>query len=336
VRGDGVKLRQVLINLMGNAVKFTEAGSITLKVAAQEDEVYAFVIEDTGPGIPEEKQASIFEPFQQEEQGVRQGGTGLGLTITRAYVELLGGQIALASTPGEGSRFSFALTLPPGREAADKDAHDWERVRHLADGQQVYALIVDDVETNRDIMEGMLHKIGVETQTAARGEEALASVRVRRPDVVFLDIRMPDMDGPEVLKRLLHEHGEDVPRIVAVTASVLDHERRSYLELGFDDFLDKPLLAAKLYACLAAQLGVSFQMEEPTVEEVGDWRSELLSPDLRAVLEEAVERANATRLRAAIERLSAESPVLAAHLDGMARRYDMDGIREALKEVVPN
>ncbi|MBT4101366.1 MAG: hypothetical protein HOE86_27175, partial [Gemmatimonadetes bacterium] len=100
VCGDGVKLRQVLINLVGNAVKFTEAGTITLKVVTQEDEIYAFAIDDTGPGIPQEKQASIFEPFQQEEQGVRQGGTGLGLTITRAYIELLGGQIALTSTPG--------------------------------------------------------------------------------------------------------------------------------------------------------------------------------------------------------------------------------------------
>jgi len=120
LRGDVGKFRQILINLLGNAVKFTEAGTITLKVVAQEDEVHAFAIEDTGPGIPEEKQASIFEPFQQEEQGARQGGTGLGLTITRELAEMLGGHLSLESEPGKGA--TFIVELPSMLERTEAPA----------------------------------------------------------------------------------------------------------------------------------------------------------------------------------------------------------------------
>jgi signal transduction histidine kinase/DNA-binding response OmpR family regulator len=333
VRGDGVKLRQVLINLLGNAVKFTPAGAVALKVAARPGEVYRFEVNDTGPGIPLEKQESIFEPFQQEEAGMRQGGTGLGLAITRAYIELLGGQIRLDSAPGKGARFSFELPLPAAAESAAAEGRDWSQVRRLAAGQQVYALIVDDVSTNRDIMEGMLRRVGVQTQTAASGPEALEQVRRRRPEVVFLDIRMPGMGGQEVLERLLAEYGERAPKIVAVTASVLDHERQGYLDQGFDNFLDKPLLAARVYACLAELLGAVFEMEEAPVAAAGNWRAAQLSPALRAELDETLRQRSITRLRAAFEQLSAEAPVLAAHLEPLMHRYDMEGIRAVLEQL---
>ena len=335
VRSDSVKLRQVLINLLGNAVKFTEAGAVTLKVAARQDDVYAFEVVDTGPGIAPEKQQNVFEAFQQEDAGVRQGGTGLGLAITRAYVELLGGEIGLESTPGEGACFFLSLTLPPGEEAGEADAHDWARVRRLQEGQAVYALIVDDVATNREIMEGLLQPLGVETQTATSGEEALAQINQRLPDIVLLDIRMPGLSGQEVLAQVIDQYGEHAPKIIAVTASVLDHERQGYLDQGFDDFLDKPLRTADVYACLAAHLGVEFVYDEAEAagEEVGDWRGAQLSEDAYAQLEEAVGMHSITRLNNVLDAISAEAPELGTHLRQLAQSYNMKEIKATFEEL---
>jgi len=257
----------------------------------------------------------------------------LGLTITRAYVKLLGDQIALQSTPEEGARFSFALTLPPSAEEADEDAHDWARVQHLAAGEKAYALVVDDVLTNRDILAHMLDAIGVETQTAQSGPEALTSVRLRRPDIIFLDIRMPGMNGDEVLQRLLAEYGEQAPRIISVTASVLDHERKGYLSQGFNDFIDKPLHATQLYACLAEQLGVEFVYDEAASEEVGDWHNAQLSPALYAELEDAVNMHSITRLTELLDPIAADAPALGAHLRGLAEGYDIQGVKAVLADI---
>ena len=334
VRGDGLKLRQVLINLLGNAVKFTPSGAVGMKVAAQGEEVYFFEVSDTGPGIPAEKQERIFEAFQQEEEGMRRGGTGLGLAITRAYVQLLGGQIRLESTVGEGSCFSFALCLPTAAQSTIPQEVDWSRVRQLAPGPPIHALIVDDVEANREILEHFLRPLGVQTQTAASGLEALEQVRRHRPDIVFLDIRMPGMGGQEALTRILSQRVQGRPKVIAVTASVLDHERQAYIAQGFDDFLGKPLLAATLYACLAEQLGAEFvDAEEEPKEETDAWQQATLSEGLRAELGEALRQRSATRLRAAFGQLAAEAPALAGHLEPLMRRYDMEGIRAVLKQL---
>ena len=332
VRGDGLKLRQVLINLLGNAVKFTSSGQVRLRVAAQGGDVYLFEVRDTGPGIPAEKHERIFEPFRQEEDGGYRGGTGLGLAITRAYVEVLGGRVQLESTVGEGSRFSFALCLPPAEESAIPQDVDWSRVRQLAPGPPIHALVVDDVEANREILEHFLRSLGVQTQTASSGVEALEQVRWHRPDIVFLDIRMPGMGGQEVLAQLLTDRVEGMPKVIAVTASVLDHERLAYIEQGFDDFLGKPLLAATLYACLAEQLGVEFVYAEEEEKEATDgWQQAILSEALRTELGEALRQRSATRLRTVFVQLSAEAPALAAHLDPLLRRYDMEGIQAVLE-----
>jgi signal transduction histidine kinase/ligand-binding sensor domain-containing protein/CheY-like chemotaxis protein len=331
--GDSVKLRQVLINLLDNAVKFAPAGSILLEVVTRGKDRYEFAVVDTGPGIPREKQVSIFEAFQQEEQGIRQGGTGLGLAITRAYVELMGGHIRLDSVPGEGARFSFALCLRPAEETQGEEGRTWEQVHHLAEGEQVYALIVDDVETNREIMEEILRAVGVETRACASGQEALTSVRERMPDIAFLDIRMPEMDGAQVLQRLVDEHGERVPVLIAATASVLDHERQLYMEQGFDGFLDKPLRATEVYACLAQQLNVSFVYDQAHNSEETDWRSAALTSELYGQLEEAVNRQSITRLKELLEPITTAAPPLGAHLRTLVQRYDIRGIKAILPEI---
>jgi len=247
VEGDEGKLRQVLINLVGNSVKFTETGTVKLKVGALGDNRYAFEVRDTGPGIPEEKQAAIFEPFQQEEEGIRQGGTGLGLAISTRHVEMMGGSIGLESRLGEGSRFTFTLKLPQCQvKVGSSEEVAWSNVLGLAEGQTVRALVVDDMESNRELLSQILTHIGVEVETAENGAQGLESTEREMPDVIFLDIRMPVMDGPEMLERIQRKYAEEAPVVVAVTASVFDYQKQEYLDKGFAAFLSKPLEAERI------------------------------------------------------------------------------------------
>ena len=341
VEGDEGKLRQVLINLVGNAVKFTETGTVKLKVGALGDNRYAFEVRDTGPGIPEDKQAAIFEPFQQEEEGLRQGGTGLGLAISMGHVEMMGGNIALESRLGEGSRFMFTLELPQGQTPMrSADTTDWSCVRHLADGQTLRALVVDDVKTNRELLVEMLTQIGVQVETAENGAEGLEQVGREMPDIVFLDIRMPVMDGPEMLRRMRREHGEEAAEVVAVTASVFDHQRQAYLDMGFAAFLSKPLESDQIYACLAELLGVKFDFAETESNDVSaaaerDWTEVALPPDVYADLAAAVSSHSITGLRKGLDRLKENAPDLAAHLGELANQFDMTGIKTVLDEISP-
>ena len=340
VHGDEGKVRQVLINLLGNAVKFTPSGDVRLTVEALEGDRFAFTVSDTGPGIPKDKQVSIFEPFQQEDEGMRQGGTGLGLAISLRHVQMMGGQIELDSAPGQGSRFAFQLPLPPGQESLESvESTDWTRVRHLVDGQSVRALVVDDVETNRDVLTGLLTRIGVAVETAQNGAEALELIARRMPDIILLDIRMPVMDGPQMLERLFAQYGRDAAVVVAVTASVFDHQRRDFLGMGFGGLLDKPLRAEQIYAYLADNLGVAYTFEaapDDTEREELDWMDVVLPADLYGDLLAAVQGHSVTQIRqhlAALEGLGPKEQSLARHLAELARNYDMNGIGAVLKEI---
>ena len=347
VHGDENKLRQVMTNLLGNAVKFTEAGRVMLRVEMRREGMYLFEVTDTGPGIAPEGQKAIFEPFQQEMAGVHHGGTGLGLSIARRQVDLMGGRLGLDSATGKGARFSFTLSLPPARgfESADTDVHseqEYSAVQRLSDGHVVHALIVDDVATNRDILAQMLDRIGAEVETAESGEEALEQVRQRRPDIVFMDIRMPGgMDGAETTQHLIAEHGRDAMKVVAVTASVFQHQRQRFAAVGFDRFIDKPLRQERIYACLADLLGVGF--EHADVEPVGDaadstvgWQDLALPSELHAGLVAAVDTHSITELRKhvdSLEELGEDGRRLALHLRKLSGRYDMEAVKRVLEEV---
>ena len=340
VHGDEGKLRQVLINLLGNAVKFTQSGEVGLNVETLEENRYRFEVWDTGLGIPKEKQQSIFEPFQQEDEGMRQGGTGLGLAISLRHAQLMDGELELESTPGRGARFTFTLTLPPGEVAAKKETSiDWSRVRRIADGHSVQALVVDDVATNRDVLSQILSQIGAQVQTAENGVKGLELIGRAMPDIVFLDISMPVMDGPQMLEHLFERHGVEATVIIAVTASVLDHQRRKHLDMGFSGYLAKPLRTEQVYACLSEHLGIAYDYTEksdaPDKADV-DWTGVVLPANLHEQLTLAARRQSTTELRrhtAALEELGAEGRGLAAHLRDLARQYDMEGIKVVLETI---
>ena len=346
VHGDESKLRQVLINLLGNAVKFTGQGEVSLRVAAQAGGRYRFAVRDTGPGIAPQWQKAVFEPFQQQpESQATEGGTGLGLAIARRHVEMLGGRLALESAPGTGAHFYFSLPLPQAAlplAAAQKG--DWNRIRRLTPDSKVRALVVDDVAENRDILAHMLRHIGARGECAASGPQALEMARGADFDIVFMDIRMPGMDGIETRRRLVEEHGGRSWRIAAVTASAFAHQRQAFLSEGFDGFIEKPLRSERLYQALDELLGAQFeyadQASSAAVETVGaadDDDSESLkihlSDDLKGQLQAAIEMHSITRLRDLLGQMAKGDDAearLAARLQPLAETYDMEGIRAAL------
>ena len=340
VHGDESKLRQVLINLLGNAVKFTDSGEVVLQLSAEPEDRYRFEVYDTGPGIPSERQTAILEPFEQDEGGVQKGGTGLGLAIARRHVDLMGGRLELESEVGRGSRFFFTLMLPPAQGGVEIREEDrWRRVRRVAENSTVDVLVVDDVVENREVLGGMLSAIGVDERGAGSGSEAVEKVRESLPDLIFMDIHMSGMDGVEAMGRIWEEHGRESVKIVGCSASVMAHERQSYLEAGFDAFIGKPFRREQVYACLADLLGVEYEYEHPSSTPetpVPDLQGIVLPEDLFVHLEEAARLYSVTELEEYLDEvhgLGAEGQRLADHLRALSREYNMDAILNILKEI---
>ena len=337
VRGDENKLRQVLVNLLGNAVKFTRTGEVVLRIKAQAAESYSFEVQDTGPGIPPQQQETIFEPFQQGETNAQQGGTGLGLAIARRHVELMGGHLQLDSSLEQGARFFFSLALPPAQgPVAEETETRYRQVVQLAAGYVPKILIVDDVLTNREILVQMLERIGAQIRQVDSGQAALAAVHQQQPDLVFMDIRMPGMDGVEALRRIRQKHAA-LP-IVAISASVMQHEQQHYLASGFDAFLDKPFRLEDLYACLEQVLDLSYEYAQPSTvpaPEPADFDGLRLPAALRAQLHQAAEMHNVTEVKnclAQVQALGAEEAHLAAHLGELVQRYDLESVLKILEK----
>jgi len=344
LRGDEGKLRQVLINLLGNAVKFTDSGELTLSVQARENDTYLFAVTDTGPGIAPEQEQTIFEPFQQGAAGFDKGGTGLGLTISRQHLLLMGGELSLETELGIGSRFFFALKLPPAQEAIGPSALEEEkftRVRRLVSGQHIDVLIVDDVAENREVLRRILERVGVTVHLATDGNQALDAVQLHAPDLVFMDIRMPGLSGDQALLQIREALDSNAPHVVAVTASALAHERQHYIDIGFNDFIDKPFRTEQIYACLALLAGADFEFD--TVEESEESEQDmppignvLLPAEIREALVAAIKVHSVTQLQEVLEQidtLGQEERDLSAHLRQMAARFDMRGIQRMIESL---
>lgn len=265
VYGDMVKLQQILTNLISNAVKFTESGRVSLSVSSHDNNQFHFSITDTGPGIDASHHEKIFEPFGQETTSFKRGGTGLGLSISKKLVELMGSELLLESRPGEGSNFHFIVVLPRGEELEFPANTPTLKVLCLAEGQEVRALVVDDVKDNRGVVSGLLSDIGVTVYEAENGKEGVELARRLLPNIIFMDIRMPLMNGEQATKLIRNEFGRDKIKIVAITASALDHKREYYLNMGFDDYISKPFREESIYQCLGNLLNVEFMHDDEEI-----------------------------------------------------------------------
>ncbi len=256
VRGDQRKLSQVLLNLLGNAIKFTGHGSVTLTVARNDDDpaLVRFEVRDTGPGLPEEERAQLFQPFYQapSTRAGRHGGTGLGLAICRRLVVAMGGEIGVETEAGKGSRFWFALPLHEGvMPAPDPDA--WSLPAAAPDQRPLSVLVIEDNAVNAMVVEGFLERMGHRVGLAETAEAGLARLEAEAFDLVLMDISLPGIDGLEATRRIrVHPDGaiSDLP-VIAMSAHVFDSEIAEHLESGMEAFIGKPLSPERLAKVIA-------------------------------------------------------------------------------------
>ena len=248
VAGDPLRFRQIILNLVDNAIKFTPRGSVTMImewVAPEGDSPHGTLgvkVRDTGIGIPEEKARTLFQMFTQADASTtrRYGGTGLGLAISQRLVALMGGEIAVKSSVGAGSEFSFELPMAPFALPGEPPIRD--SAPRLAHGQPPRILVVDDMETNRFLLEVFLRRHGYEPQLAAGGEEAVHLARQNQFDAILMDLQMPDIDGYTAAKRIREtELDNRHTPIIALTASLAKGTREKCLAAGMDEQMTKPI-----------------------------------------------------------------------------------------------
>jgi PAS domain S-box-containing protein len=273
--GDPVRLNQIILNLVSNAIKFTEAGSVTLAASLDQTPhgvVLNFSVTDTGIGIAPEKINQIFEGFVQAEDDVtrKYGGTGLGLTIVKQLVELQRGTLQVQSTPGKGSVFSFTIPYTLVRQAhapAETEVNAWAALAPL---EKFHVLIAEDNLINQVVARQTLEHWKIKTTVVNNGKEALLALREKQFDLILMDVQMPEMDGMTATRKIREEFGTPIRNIpiIAMTASVLDEPERRVVEGGMNDYISKPFKPQDLYLKLTQWLGKIVQPNVMTTKHV--------------------------------------------------------------------
>ncbi|NEQ69433.1 MAG: response regulator [Symploca sp. SIO2D2] len=378
VQTDESKLRQVLINLLGNALKFTKEGHVILRVAYLgvkdlgydvdllasakllndnysrlfnfyfhtliQQRLYPkdkllFEVEDTGSGIAITEIDTLFDPFVQTETGRKsQEGTGLGLPISRKFVSMMGGNISVSSTLGEGTIFKFDVLITLAKAADIPTQPSTQQVICLAPSQPKYRiLVVDDLWENRQVVTNLLTPVGFEVREAKNGKQAVALWQIWQPHLIWMDMRMPVMDGYEATKQIKATKKGQATVIIALTASAFKEERENILAVGCDDFVRKPFREAVLFNKMAEHLGVVYLYEEPT--KTIPPPQEVLTPEALAFmptewikkLHQAASQLNDTLVLQLLEQIPETHTSLAETLADLAEQIRFDLIIELTK-----
>ncbi len=271
LRGDPSKIRQVVLNLLGNAIKFTDVGGVQLRAGLRGEAPHLrlwVAVEDSGRGIAVDELPRLFRPFEQTRSGLAsEGGTGLGLTISRHFVRMMKGEIEVRSEPGRGSSFSFEVAVSPsltdsGRCPSEPD----RRVIALAPGQPRWRLLIaEDRRQNRELLRSFLEPVGFEIREAANGEEAVEAAAEWAPHLIWMDIRMPVMDGVEATQRIKALPGGEAIVVIAISANVLGGGRERMAAAGAVDFVAKPFRVQVLFDLLSRYLGCTYVEVETAV-----------------------------------------------------------------------
>jgi signal transduction histidine kinase/DNA-binding response OmpR family regulator len=358
IRADLGKLRQILINLLGNAVKFTEHGGVVLRAAkfdfggAEKTSTDSpdctgnhscrllLEVSDSGPGIPPDKLEAVFEPFVQAGR-VResQQGTGLGLAISRSFAQLMGGKLEVESQPGHGTRFRLSLPVEIAEGNGAPSLTPQPEVLALAPGQREYrVLIVEDDAENRLLLKSLLSRAGFLLNEAVNGLQAVSLFQSWRPDFIWMDMRMPDMDGYEASRRIRTLPGGRTVKIVALTASAFREQEREILGAGCDQVLHKPYRHCEIFAALQRHLGLVYTYAAPSApaapangtEGIPDGLAEL-PPALRESLHQALLELDTAAIEQIIRRIGETQPALAEPLRTLAETFAYQKLLEWLE-----
>jgi len=350
VVSDETKLRQIFINLLGNAAKFTRQGKIVwrLQVNADQPEGLRLVaeVEDTGPGIADDDLGRLFQAFEQTHVGARMaGGSGLGLAITRQFAELMGGHVTATSEVGKGSCFHVEIAIQKTEQPEAIERPAQRRVLGLKPGQEPYrVLVADDQQESRILLSEMLKGVGFDVLEVRDGRETLACFERWKPHLILMDMRMPVMDGYEACRDIKATDTGRKTAIVAVTASVFEDMRQQVFEAGADAYISKPFTEHELFEVIRTCLPVEYMYEgdtaSPVVAPTRDKALEptsiladiaALPPDLVEAMRDATIRADLRRLRGLIRETEKRSPQTAAHLLDLANRYEYVVLSELLE-----
>jgi signal transduction histidine kinase/ActR/RegA family two-component response regulator len=360
---DESKLRQIVLNLLGNAVKFSSAGKVLLGISCkpaegQGDLTLRITVRDSGTGLEQDEIHRIFEPFYQAGKVTNHEGTGLGLTITRDFVTLMGGSISVESTPGAGSVFTVDLpvglpqSLSPGVSAGESTGgsswlgseaplRDDNRIPRLPEGQDGWrVLIVEDQRENAQLLSRVLQQAGFQVRVAWNGAEGVEAFKSWGPHFIWMDWRMPVMDGMEATQRIRKlEGGQDV-RIVTLSASVFKQDREDLIKAGADDFITKPIRFSEIFGCMENQLGIRFIYDQSHAVEPDSLPRGLdykalagLSGTIRADLATALTSLDSSRISAALASVTQADPGLAADLGRNIEAFQYTAILDALQSV---
>jgi signal transduction histidine kinase/CheY-like chemotaxis protein len=361
IRTDERKLRQVLINLLNNALKFTTEGSVTLKVKSRdaslapwEQEIdnnnpytLVFEVEDTGAGIAEAELNTLFEAFTQTETGRQsEEGTGLGLSISQKFVQLMGGEIGVSSKLGEGTVFTFNITAEPALSEELQPQEASKKVIALAPNQPSYRiLVVDDRWENRQIVLQLLEPIGFEVKEAANGQEAIDIWLEWQPHLIWMDMRMPVLNGYEATKYIKSHLKGQATYIIALTASTFEEEKAVILSTGCDDFVRKPFREAVLFNKMAQYLGVSYiyadNVESTSInshdpaEFILDSNSlQVMPSEWLTQLEQAASTLDNEAIAQLLNQIPNEHTLLAQVLKNKVDNFDFDEIVNLIQQTV--
>ena len=348
VVGDSRKLRQLLTNLLSNAVKFTQAGGVTLRAFLRSTSPLAnnrvklcFEVADTGKGIAEAELDKLFSPFIQTASGIQsQGGTGLGLAISRQFAELMGGTVGVNSIVGEGSVFAFDIQVELADSLIEEMISVSKRVKQLAPGQRNYRLaVVDDQEANRLALVKLLESVGFQPLAANNGKEAISLWQDWQPDLIWMDMRMPVMDGYEATRQIKDRSEVKQAVIIAITASAFEEQREKIINAGCDDFVAKPFTEQVIFDKLIQHLGVKFIYQaESTVKDIQKVHKTnkslsfrdlaVLSSNLVTDIRQAAIAVDAEQIEQLIAQIPDTQPGIARAISEMLAEYDFDGIIE--------
>lgn len=340
VNGDEKGLRQILLNLLGNAIKFTERGGVTFRVDQERNGSRAklrFQIVDTGIGIAEDELDNIFEPFEQARHDTHFEGTGLGLAISRSLVNLMGGELQVESSPDGGTKFWFAIELPKSTNVRKSR----QKTRKLVIGyenERKKILVVDDKWENRSVLANMLKPLGFAISEATDGEQALAKACEVRPDLVLMDLVMPVMDGFEATRQLRNNSAfKNIP-VIALSASVFDENQRQSSKAGCDDFIPKPVRVDVLLEKLQKHINIEWTYDKDSlpatkkVEDIAPTPAPLVPPQ-REEIERLAELAKIGDIRSIVKQLhkieesGEQYGPFVTKVQNLAKRYEMHEIR---------